>query len=79
VGLITWEVPPHVGVPRLGRTCRSRSLSLVFRILFTDAVKKHERCSGKRLFRGKFLTQRGFPPSSPEGGSGFAEARLILP
>jgi hypothetical protein len=21
----------------------------------------------------------GFPPSSPEGGSGFAEARLILP
>jgi hypothetical protein len=31
----------------------------------TDAVEKHERRSGKRLFRGKFLTQRGFPPSSP--------------
>jgi hypothetical protein len=45
----------------------------------TDAVEKHERRSSKRLFRGKFLTQRGFPLLALEGGSGFAEAWLILP
>jgi hypothetical protein len=31
------------------------------------------------LFSRKILTQRGLPPSSPEGGSGFAEAKLTLP
>jgi hypothetical protein len=41
----------------------------------TDAVEKHERRSGKRLFRGKFLTQRGFPPSSPRGRVGLCQGK----
>jgi hypothetical protein len=31
------------------------------------------------LFLRKILTQRGLPLLAPEGGSGFAEARLTLP
>jgi hypothetical protein len=34
---------------------------------------------GRKLFRGKFLRRGGSPLLAPEGGSGFAEARLVLP
>jgi hypothetical protein len=33
----------------------------------------------KKAFSRKILKQRGFPLLAPEGGSGFVEARLILP
>jgi hypothetical protein len=50
-----------------------------FRGSVTDIAGKHESRFGGRLFPRKILTQRGFPLLAPEGGSGFAEARLALP
>jgi hypothetical protein len=68
-----------VGVPRLGRPCRSRSLSLVFRILLSTQSKSTKDVLAKDFSEEKFDAE-GVPPFlAPEGGSGFAEARLILP
>jgi hypothetical protein len=44
-----------------------------------DIVVKHKSRFGRKLFPRKIFTQRGFPLLAPEGGSGFAEARLTLP
>jgi hypothetical protein len=46
-----------------------------------EIVKKHERHSGRKdLFSRKKFDAEGVPPLlAPEGGSGFAEARLTLP
>jgi hypothetical protein len=46
--------------------------------LLSKQSKSAKDVLAKRLFSRKILTQRGFPLLAPEGGSGFAEARLTL-
>jgi hypothetical protein len=76
---VRYLYPEGVGVPRLGRPCRSRSLSLVFRILLSTRSKSTKDILVKDFSEEKFDAE-GVPPLlAPEGGSGFAEARLILP
>jgi hypothetical protein len=53
--------------------------SVVFRILLSKQSKSVKDVLAERLFLRKILTQRGSPLLAPEGGSGFAEARLTLP
>jgi hypothetical protein len=76
---VRYPYPGGVEVPRLGQpwllTCTPSFLGCTF-----EVVEKHERHSGRKdLFSRKISTQRGFPFLAPEGGSGFAEARLTLP
>jgi hypothetical protein len=78
---VRYPYPGGVGVPRLGQpwllTCTPSFSGSTF-----EVVEKHERHSGRKdffLFSRKISTQRGFPLLAPEGGSGFAEARLTLP
>jgi hypothetical protein len=52
---------------------------VVFRIPLSKLSKSANDVLAKRLFPRKILTHRGFPLLAPEGGSGFAEARLTLP
>jgi hypothetical protein len=68
-----------VGVPRLGWPCRLRVLRR-FQDPTIEVVEKHERCSGRKTFFEENFDAEGVPPFlAPEGGSGFAEARLTLP
>jgi hypothetical protein len=54
--------------------------SIVFRIPLSKQSKSAKDVLAERLFPRKILTtQRGFPLLAPEGGLGFAEARLTLP
>jgi hypothetical protein len=53
--------------------------SVVFRIHFQSSRKARKAFWQKRFFLRKISTRRGFPLLAPEGGSGFAEARLTLP
>ena len=53
--------------------------SVVFRIPLSKQSKSAKDVLAERLFPRKILTQRGCPLLAPEGGSGFAEARLTLP
>jgi hypothetical protein len=76
---VRYMYPGGVGIPRLGQpwllTCTPSFSGSTF-----EVVEKHERHSGKKdLFPRKISAQRGFPLLAPEGGSGFAEARLTLP
>jgi hypothetical protein len=77
---VRYPYPGGVGVPRLGQpwllTCTPSFSGSAF-----EAVKKHERHSGRKdLFSRKKFDAEGVPPLlAPEGGSGFAEARLTLP
>jgi hypothetical protein len=76
---VRYPYPRGVGVPRLGRPCHSRSLSLVFRILLSTQSKSTKDVLVKDFSEENFDAE-GVPPLlAPEGGSGFAEARLILP
>ena len=75
-----YPYPGGVGVPRLGQpwllTCTPSFSGSTF-----EVVEKHERHSGRKdLFSRKKFDVEGVPPLlAPEGGSGFAEARLTLP
>jgi hypothetical protein len=77
---VRYPYPGGVGVPRLDQpwllTCTPSFSGSTF-----EVVKKHERHSGRKdlFFRGKFRRRGGSPLLAPEGGSGFAEARLTLP
>jgi hypothetical protein len=76
---VRYPYPGGVGVPRLDRSCRSRSLSLVFRILLSKQSKSAKDVLAKDFSEENFDAE-GVPPLlALEGGSGFAEARLILP
>jgi hypothetical protein len=48
-------------------------------VKFSSVKKSTKDVLAERLFPRKILTQRGFPLLAPQGGSGFAEARLTLP
>jgi hypothetical protein len=76
---VRYPYPGGVGVPRLGRPYRSRSLLLVFRILLSTQSKSVKIVLIKDLSEEKFDVEGINPLLAPEGGSGFAEARLILP
>jgi hypothetical protein len=76
---VRYVYPRGVGVPRLGQpwllTCTPPFSGSTF-----EVVEKHKRYSGRKdLFLGKNFDAEGFPLLAPEGGSGFAEARLTLP
>jgi hypothetical protein len=75
---VRYLYPGGVGVPRLGRPCCLRVLRR-FQDSTIEVVEKRERRSERKTFFEEILTQRGFPLLAPEGGSGFAEARLTLP
>jgi hypothetical protein len=54
--------------------------SVVFRIHFRSSQKARKTFWQKRSFFEENFDAEGVPPLlSPEGGSGFAEARLTLP
>jgi hypothetical protein len=76
---VRYPYPGGVGVPCLGRPCRLHALLFVLWGSIIDIVGKHESRFGRKTFPRKILTQRGSPLLAPEGGSGFAEARLTLP
>jgi hypothetical protein len=75
---VRYLYPRGIGVPRLDRPCRSRSLSLVFRILLSKQSKSAKDVLAKNFSKENFDAE-GFPLLALEGGSGFTEARLILP
>jgi hypothetical protein len=85
---LSQKVMSEVSVSRRRRSPSARSAlaayvySVVFRIHFRSSRKARKAFWQKRfffLFSRKISTQRGFPLLAPEGGSGFAEARLTLP
>jgi hypothetical protein len=79
------KVMCEVSVSRRRRSPSARSAlpltctSSFFRIPLSKQLKSAKDVLAERLFPRKILTQRGFPLLAPEGGSGFAEARLTLP
>jgi hypothetical protein len=79
------KVTSEVSVSRRRRSPSARSALplmrtlVVFRIPLSKQSKSAKDVLAERLFLRKILTQRGFPLLAPEGGSGFAEARLTLP
>jgi hypothetical protein len=76
---VRYPYPGGVGVPRLGRPCRLCALRR-FQDATIEVVKKRERCSGRKTFSEEnFDGEGGSLLLAPEGGSGFAEARLTLP
>jgi hypothetical protein len=76
---VRYPYPGGVGVPQLGRPCRLRVLRH-FQDPAIEAVEKRERCSCRKTFSEENFDTEGVPPFlAPEGGSGFAEARLTLP
>jgi hypothetical protein len=86
VSYLSQKVMSEVSISRRRRSPSARSAlaayvySVVFKIRFRSSQKSRKTFWQKgSFFRGKNSTQRGFPPLAPEGGSGFAEARLTLP
>jgi hypothetical protein len=76
---VRYPYPGGVGVPRLGQPCRLRVLRR-FQDPAIEVVEKRERCSGRKTFSEENFDAEGVPPLlAPEGGSGFAGARLTLP
>jgi hypothetical protein len=76
---VRYPYPRGVEIPRLGRPCRLRVLRR-FQDPAIEVVEKRERCSGRKTFSEENFDAEGVPPFlAPEGGSGFAEARLTLP
>jgi hypothetical protein len=63
---VRYPYPGGVGVPRLGRPCRSRSLSLVIRIPLSTQSK-----GAKVVFAGNFSEER----FDAEGASPFLDPR----
>jgi hypothetical protein len=74
----------EVSVSRRRRSPSARSALpltctlVVFRTPLSKQSKSAKDGQAKE-FSEEILTQRGFPLLAPEGGSGFAEARLTLP
>jgi hypothetical protein len=86
VSYLSQKVMSEVSVSRRRRSPSARSAlaayvySVVFRIRFRSSRKARKTFWQKRsFFRGKFRRRGGSPLLAPEGGSGFAEARLTLP
>jgi hypothetical protein len=76
---VRYPYPGGVGVPRFGRPCRLRVLRR-FHDPTIEVVEKRKRCSGRKTFSEENFNAEGVPPLlAPEGGSGFAEARLTFP
>ena len=73
-----YPYPGGVGVPWLGRPCRLRVLRR-FQDPTIEVVEKRERRSDRKTFSEENIDAEGVPLLAPEGGSGFAEARLTLP
>jgi hypothetical protein len=82
---VRYPYPGGIGVPRLGQpwllpwllTCTPSFSGSTF-----EVVEEHEKHSGRKDFFSFFeenFDAEGVAPSSPRGGSGFAEARLTLP
>jgi hypothetical protein len=78
---LSQKVMSEVSVSRRRRSPSARSAlaayvySIVFRI-----VEEHKRHSGRKdFFEENFDAEGVAPLLAPEGGSGFAEARLTLP
>jgi hypothetical protein len=75
----------EVSVSRRRRSPSARSALpltrtlVVFTILLSKQSKSAKDVLAERFLPRKILMQRGFPLLAPEGGSGFAEARLTLP
>jgi hypothetical protein len=83
---LSQKVMSEVSVSRRCRSPSARSAlaayvySIVFRIPFRSSRKSTKDILAERIFfRGKFRRRGGSPLLAPEGGSGFAEARLTLP
>jgi hypothetical protein len=76
---VRYPYPGGVGVPRLGGLA-AYAYSRRFQDPAIEAVEKRERRSGRKTFSEENFDAEGGPPLlAPEGGSGFAEARLTLP
>jgi hypothetical protein len=76
---VRYSYPGGVGVPRLGRPCRLCVLRRFWDSTI-EVVEKRERRSDRKTFSEENFDGEGVPPLlAPEGGSGFAEARLTLP
>jgi hypothetical protein len=57
---VRYLYPRGIGVPRLDRPCRSRSLSLVFRILLSKQSKSAKDVLAKNFSKENFDAE-GFP------------------
>jgi hypothetical protein len=83
---LSQKVMSEVSISRRRRSPSARSAlaayvySVVFRIHFQSSRKARKTFWQKRsFFEEKFRRRGGSPLLAPEGGSGFAEARLTLP
>jgi hypothetical protein len=83
---LSQKVMSEVSVSRRRRSPLARSAlaayvySVVFRIHFQSSRKARKTFWQKRsFFEEKFRHRGGSPLLAPEGGSGFAEAKLTLP
>jgi hypothetical protein len=83
---LSQKVMSEVSVSRRRRSPSARSAlaayvySVVFKIHFRSSREARKTFWRKKIFfRGKFRRRGGSPLLAPEGGSGFAEARLTLP
>jgi hypothetical protein len=83
---LSQKVMSEVSVSRRRRSPSARSTlaayvySVIFRIHFRSSRKARKIFWQKRsFFEEKFRRRGGSPLLAPEGGSGFAEARLTLP
>jgi hypothetical protein len=87
---LSQKVTSEVSISRRRRSPSARSAlaayvySVVFRIHFRSSRKARKTFWQKRSFseenfERKFRRRGGSPLLAPEGGSGFAEARLTLP
>jgi hypothetical protein len=86
VSYLSQKVMSEVSVSRRRRSPSARSAlaayvySVVFRIRFRSCRKARKTFWQKgSFFEEKIQRRGGFPLLAPEGGSGFAEARLTLP
>src|SRR5688572_25712062 len=81
VSYLSQKVMSEVSVSRRRRSPSARSAlpayvySVVFGILLSKQLKSTEDVLAERLFPGKILTQRGFPPSSPRGRVGLCRGK----
>jgi hypothetical protein len=71
---VRYLYPGGVGVPRLDRPCRSRSLSLVFRILLSKQSKSMKDVLAKDFSEENFDAE-GVPPSSLRGRVGLCRGK----
>jgi hypothetical protein len=86
VSYLSQKVMSEVSVSQRRRSPLARSAlvayvySVVFRIHFRSSRKARKTFRQKgSFFEEKIQRRGGFPLLAPEGGSGFAEARLTLP